>query len=162
MKLPQFEYRAPATAAEVVDLLASYGGAAKILAGGQTLLPTMAFRLAQPVALIDLRKIESLRRISVEASAVVLGARTRWRDIEDSPELSVAHPLLVEAIRHVAHYQVRNRGTVGGSLAHADPAAEFPGIAVACEAEINVVGLNGPRTMLASEFFVDTLTPALL
>jgi len=161
MKLPQFEYRAPATAAEVVDLLASYGGAAKILAGGQTLLPTMAFRLAQPVALIDLRKIESLRRISVEASAVVLGARTRWRDIEESPELSVAHPLLVEAIRHVAHYQVRNRGTVGGSLAHADPAAEMPCIAVTCEAELRLLSPRGERHVAAKDFFVGPLTTAL-
>ena len=85
----------------------------------------------------------------------------RWCDIERQPGLSHAHPLLVEAIKHVAHYQIRNRGTVGGSLAHADPAAEFPGIAVACEAEINVIGLKGPRTILASDFFVDSLTTAL-
>src|SRR5690606_34130247 len=109
MKLPDFEYHAPATAAEVVQLLALHKGEAKILAGGQTLLPTVAFRLAQPTHLIDLRNIESLRSISIDDSGIVLGAGVRWRDIEKSRELKAAHPLLVEAINHVAHYQIRNR-----------------------------------------------------
>lgn len=161
MKLPEFEYLAPSTAAEVVQLLASYGGSAKILAGGQTLLPTMAFRLAQPAALIDLRKLDSLRHISIEASGVVLGARARWRDIEDSRVLRAAHPLLVEAVSHVAHYQVRNRGTVGGSLAHADPAAEMPCIAATCEAELRLLSPRGERRLAAKDFFLGSLLTAL-
>lgn len=161
MKLPQFEYRAPATAEEVVRLLASYAGEAKIIAGGQTLLPTMAFRLANPSALIDLRNIETLRHISVDDSGVVLGARVRWCEIENSSELRSAHPLLVEAISHVAHYQVRNRGTIGGSLAHADPAAEMPCIAATCEAELRLLSPRGERRVSAKEFFLGSLATAL-
>lgn len=161
MKLPQFEYCAPATPHEVVELLASRPGDAKIIAGGQTLLPTMAFRLAQPAVLVDLRKIDSLRHISIETSGVVLGARARWRDIEDSSALRSAHPLLVEAVRHVAHYQVRNRGTVGGSLAHADPAAEMPCIAATCEAELRLLSVRGERRVAAKDFFLGPLSTAL-
>src|SRR3990172_1762693 len=127
MKLPSFEYASPATLAEAVALLASSGGTAKPIAGGQSLLPTMAFRLAAPSLLVDLRKVPDLDRIAIQADGVHLGAKVRWRDIEDDARLRTAHPLLVTAIAHVAHYQIRNRGTVGGSLAHADPAAEMPG-----------------------------------
>jgi carbon-monoxide dehydrogenase medium subunit len=161
MKLPDFEYLAPSTPAEVVRLLAEHPGEAKIISGGQSLLPTMAFRLAQPAYLVDLRNVSGLNRISVEESAVVLGARTRWRDILDSRELDTAHPLLKEAIRNVAHYQVRNRGTVGGSLAHADPAAEMPCIAATCEAELRVLGPTGERRIKAVEFFTGPLTTTL-
>jgi carbon-monoxide dehydrogenase medium subunit len=161
MKLPNFEYFAPTTAAEVVRLLAAHPGESKIIAGGQSLLPTMAFRLAQPAYLIDLRKLDELRGIVIDNSAIVLGARTRWRDIEDDVRLRTAQPLLVEAVRHVAHYQVRNRGTVGGSLAHADPAAEMPCIAVTCEAEVRVLGSGGERRIAAADFFVGPLTTAL-
>ncbi len=100
----------------------------------------LAFRLAQPALLVDLRKLAELRAIKMSAEGVVLGAMTRWRDIEDDERLATAHPLLKAAVAHVAHYQIRNRGTVGGSLAHADPAAEMPGIAITCDAEIAVVG----------------------
>src|SRR6476660_985485 len=143
-------------------LLVKHGGDAKIIAGGQSLMPLLAFRLASPDYLIDIGRLQQLKRIDITPDRVEFGALVRWRDIEKDAQLARAHPLLAEAVRHVAHYQIRNRGTVGGSLAHADPAAEFPGIAVACEAQINVVGLNGPRTILASEFFVDSLTTALL
>src|SRR3954467_5405435 len=101
MKLPHFEYLSPASASEVVKVLAAHRGEAKIIAGGQSLLPTMAFRLAQPAVLVDLRKLDGLGRIVIDASGIRLGARTRWTDIETSAELAMAHPLLVEAVKHV-------------------------------------------------------------
>jgi len=162
MKPPPFDYARAGSVEEAVALLAKHGDDAKIIAGGQSLMPMLAFRMAQPKLLVDIGSIPTLRGIEISDRGVTLGSLVRWCDIERQPELSHAHPLLVEAIKHVAHYQIRNRGTVGGSLAHADPAAEFPGIAVACEAAINVVGLKGPRTILASDFFVDSLTTGLL
>src|SRR6185437_14326065 len=108
------------------------------------------------------RKIDQLRRIAIAADGVTLGAMVRWRDILDDAKLHTAHPLLAAAIGHVAHFQIRNRGTVGGSLAHADPAAELPCIAVTCEAEIAVVGANGARTIAAADFFRGPLVTALL
>ena len=161
MKFPAFEYAAPATLAEAVALLAAGRGAAKVLAGGQSLLPTMAFRLATPAMLIDIGKLEELRKITIGAEGVRLGARTRWRDIEDDARLQSAHPLLRAAVSHVAHYQIRNRGTVGGSLAHADPAAEMPGIAVTCDAEIKVLGPKGERVIPAGKFFTGALSTTL-
>jgi carbon-monoxide dehydrogenase medium subunit len=111
--------------------------------------------------LVDIRKLDDLRRITIGEDGVRLGARVRWRDIEDDQRLRRSHPLLLAAIEHVAHYQIRNRGTVGGSLAHADPAAELPGIVVTCDAEINVVGAKGPRTIPAARFFTGALSTAL-
>jgi carbon-monoxide dehydrogenase medium subunit len=121
----------------------------------------MAFRLAAPRFLVDIGRIPGLNRITADHDAIRIGALVRWRDIERSPELQVAHPLLVEAVRHIAHYQIRNRGTVGGSLAHADPAAEMPGIAITCEAKIVVAGPRGHRTIPAIEFFVGALSTSL-
>lgn len=161
MKLPAFEYAAPSSARDVVELLAARQGSARILAGGQSLLPMMAFRLVQPALLVDLRNVPGLGRIAVEGSGVVLGARTRWRDIENDAALRTAHPLLVEAVRHVAHYQIRNRGTVGGSLAHADPAAELPCIALTCEATLRVLGPSGERVIGADDFLLGPLSTAL-
>ena len=161
MKFAPFEYAAPATLAEAVSLLAAGGGAAKPIAGGQSLLPAMAFRLATPSLLVDLRKLKELEKISVGVDGVRLGARARWRDIEDRKELKTAQPLLVAAVEHVAHYQIRNRGTVGGSLAHADPAAEMPGIAVTCDAEIRVLGSKGERVVPAGKFFTGALSTVL-
>jgi aerobic carbon-monoxide dehydrogenase medium subunit len=160
MKLPPFEYACPATLPEAVHLLAARDDA-KALAGGQSLVPMLAFRLLQPTLLVDLRKVADLRGISVTENGVRLGAMTRWRDIEDDARLAAAHPLLKAAIAHVAHYQIRNRGTVGGSLAHADPAAEMPGIALTCEAEIAVAGKSGARVIRAADFFMGALTTAL-
>ncbi len=161
MKLPAFEYASPATLAEAVALLAAGGGTAKPLAGGQSLLPTMAFRLATPTLLVDLRRVPDLDRIAIDEKGVHLGAKVRWREIEDDARLRSAHPLLVAAIAHVAHYQIRNRGTVGGSLAHADPAAEMPGIAVTCDAEITLTGSSGSRVVRAADFFLGPLSTAL-
>jgi carbon-monoxide dehydrogenase medium subunit len=160
MKLPAFEYACPATLAEAVALLAGDGDA-KVLAGGQSLVPMMAFRVASPSLLVDLRKLADLRRIEITAAGVTLGAMARWRDIEDDARLKTAHPLLKAAVAEVAHYQIRNRGTVGGSIAHADPAAEMPGIVVTCDAEIGVVGRAGPRNIRAADFFIAPLTTAL-
>src|SRR6202521_3132869 len=161
MKMPAFEYACPTTLSEAVSLLASGNGEAKPLAGGQSLVPMLAFRLAQPALLVDLRKLADLRNIKISAEGVRLGAMVRWRDILDDARLATAHPLLRAAVGEVAHYQIRNRGTVGGSLAHADPAAEMPGIAVTCEAEIAVVGNSGARVIKAAEFFHGPLMTAL-
>lgn len=160
MKLPRFDYAAPATLDEALALLASRPGA-KALAGGQSLIPTMAFRLAAPPLLVDLRKIRELEAIHVDADGTTLGARVRWREIEESEQLKRAQPLLVAAMKHVAHYQIRNRGTVGGSLAHADPAAELPGIAVTCDAEIRIHGRGGSRVVAAAVFFTGPLSTVL-
>jgi aerobic carbon-monoxide dehydrogenase medium subunit len=161
MKLPAFEYACPSTLREAVTLLASGEGDAKVLAGGQSLVPMMAFRVASPALVVDLRKLAELRRIEIGEAGVRLGAMVRWRDILDDARLDAAHPLLKAAIREVAHYQIRNRGTVGGSIAHADPAAEMPGIAVTCDAEIEVVGRAGARTIRAGAMFIAPLTTAL-
>jgi carbon-monoxide dehydrogenase medium subunit len=157
MKPAPFDYQAPATLREAINLLAS-DPEATVIAGGQSLMPVLAFRLATPSKLVDLRLVPGLGSIAVDDGGVRLAARVRWRDIEDDQRLQTAHPLLREAIAHVAHYQVRNRGTVGGSLAHADPAAELPGIAVTCDAEIILVGAAGIRTISAGEFFTGPLS----
>jgi carbon-monoxide dehydrogenase medium subunit len=161
MKLPAFEYACPTTLSEAIALLANHGSEAKPLAGGQSLMPMMAFRIAQPSLLVDLRKLPGLDEIKIGADGVRLGALVRWRDILDDKRLAAAHPLLKEAISHVAHYQIRNRGTVGGSCAHADPASEMPGIAQVCDASIAVTGKGGARTIMAADFFKGALTTAL-
>lgn len=161
MKLPSFEYACPATIAEAVALLAAHRGEAKPIAGGQSLVPMLAFRLTAPTLLVDLRKLSELRQIKITDAGVTLGAMVRWRDILQDPRLRQAHPLLVAAVEHIAHYQIRNRGTVGGSLAHADPAAELPGIAVTCEADIVALGREGSRIIAAGDFFRGALMTAL-
>jgi carbon-monoxide dehydrogenase medium subunit len=161
MKLPPFEYACPTTLSDAVALLASHDGEAKPLAGGQSLVPMLAFRVASPSLLVDLRKLAELRQIKIADDGVTLGAMVRWRDILDDARLRVAHPLLVSAVEHVAHYQIRNRGTVGGSIAHADPAAEMPGIVVTCEAKIAVIGKAGGRVIDAANFFQGPLMTAL-
>ena len=161
MKPAPFDYACPTTIAEAVALLAAHAGQAKPLAGGQSLMPVLAFRLASPDLLVDLRKLPDLNRITFADDGVRLGARVRWRDIEDETRLTEGHPLLARAISHVAHYQIRNRGTVGGSLAHADPAAEMPGIAVACDAMIHIMGSAGARTVPAARFFTGPLSTVL-
>src|SRR6516225_5104003 len=161
MKLPPLEYACPATLDEAVELLAAHDGNAKAIAGGQSLMPMLASRLAAPSLLVDLRKLTHLREIKISADGVRLGALVRWRDIEDDDRLSRAHPLLKAAVTHVAHYQIRNRGTVGGSVAHADPAAEMPGVAVTCEAEITAFGKVGARVIRAADLFLGALTTTL-
>ncbi len=160
MKPAFFDYVRPGTLAEAIALLAQHGDAQPI-AGGQSLMPMLAFRVVAPRLLVDINKIPELGRISIEDGHVSLGALVRWRDIERDRRLFDAHPLLCAAIAHVAHYQIRNRGTVGGSLAHADPAAEMPGIAVTCEAQIEIAGSAGRRVVKAADFFEGALTTAL-
>ncbi len=161
MKLPSFEYAAPDTLPEALDILARHRGEARLLAGGQSLLPVLAFRMASPSILVDLRKLAGLDRISISSRGVELGAMVRWCDIEESKQLPGAHPLLVTATACVAHYPIRSRGTVGGSLAHADFAAELPGIAVTCDADIVAVSPRGTRRIPARDFFEAPMMTAL-
>jgi aerobic carbon-monoxide dehydrogenase medium subunit len=161
MKPSAFEYESPSSLAEAVRLLGSRDGNAKIIAGGQSLMPMLAFRLAAPELLVDLKRIPDLNVIRIGADGIRLGARVRWCDIANDVRLKQAHPLLAEAITHVAHYQIRNRGTVGGSMAHADPSAEMPGVAVTCEAEMTIVGASGQRTETADSFFLGSLETSL-
>jgi carbon-monoxide dehydrogenase medium subunit len=157
MKPAPFDYQAPGTLREAIDLLAS-NPEAFVLAGGQSLMPVLALRLATPSLLVDLRRLPGLGNIAVGDDGFRLGALVRWRDIEDDQRLVAVHPLLHAAVAHVAHYQIRNRGTVGGSLAHADPAAELPGVAVTCEGEITLCGRAGSRTVRSGDFFTGPLS----
>jgi len=161
MKLPAFEYKAPTSLREAVSLLASADESARPLAGGQSLLPIMAFRLAHPSLLVDLGRIPGLASIEVNEAGLRLGAMTRWRDLEDDAGVASACPLLAAALAHIAHYQIRNRGTIGGSLAHADPAAELPTIALTCEARLDVIGASGSRSLDARDLFVGPLMNSL-
>jgi carbon-monoxide dehydrogenase medium subunit len=162
MKLPVLDYVRPQSLDEAVALLRAAGGSAKLLAGGQSLMPTLAFRLATPSVLIDLAGVPGLDGIEATPDGgLVLGARVRWVDLERSHRVRVAQPLVAAAIEHVAHYQIRNRGTVGGSLAHADPAAEWPGLCVTCDALVDVLGSDGRRRLPAAEFVVGPLSTVL-
>jgi aerobic carbon-monoxide dehydrogenase medium subunit len=153
MKLPSLDYTCPATLAEAIAALADHNGDAKVIAGGQSLMPMLAFRLAAPKLLVDIGRLPGLDRIDISEDGIDLGALVTWRMIERDARLAQAHPLLAAAIAHVAHYQVRNRGTIGGSLAHADPAAEMPGVAVTCDAVLTIAGANGMRIVPAVGFF---------
>ncbi|MEA2944265.1 MAG: aerobic carbon-monoxide dehydrogenase medium subunit [Bradyrhizobium sp.] len=154
MKLPNFEYAAPDKLGDAVALLANCTGEARIIAGGQSLLPIMAFRLASPTLLVDIGGIPGLRDIRVEDDGLHLGPMVRWCDIERSAIVAEHQPLLKEAVAHVAHYQVRNRGTVGGSLALADPAAELPCVAVTCGAVLSLYSDSGTRKVAAVDFIL--------
>jgi carbon-monoxide dehydrogenase medium subunit len=160
MKMPQFDYACPSTIQEAVQMLADNDGA-KIISGGQSLIPLLAFRMAYPSMLVDIRKLEGLNEIKITEDGLRVGARVRWCQIEEDGRLVEAHPLFQHMINHVAHYQIRNRGTVGGSLAHADPAAEMPGVAMVSDCEMVAVGPNGSRTVKAREFFTGALETAL-
>jgi aerobic carbon-monoxide dehydrogenase medium subunit len=157
----QFEYVAPATLDEAIKLLAESGGDAKILAGGHSLLPAMKLRLAQPATLIDLRKIPGLNEIKVDASGTTIGAMVTHVNVARSAEVQRALPSLAEACSVVGDIQVRNRGTIGGSLAHADPAGDPPAPFLALDGSIVARGPNGERTIAGTDFFIDILTTAL-
>ena len=161
LKPAPFDYRKPKSLEDAVALLGTHAGEAKILAGGQTLVPLMNFRLAAPSMLIDINDIAGLDRIELERESLKLGALVRWHEIETSPIIAAANPLLAEAVRHIAHYPIRSRGTWAGSCAHADPAAEFPAVAVACGARFGTYSPRGRRTIEAGEFFLRPLTTAL-
>ena len=161
MKPPKFDYHAPASVDEALSLLARYGGDAKILAGGQSLVPLLNFRLSRPAALIDLNRIPSLAYIRSENGEVRFGAMTRQRTIEFSPVVAERVPLLTEATRWVGHLPIRSRGTIGGSIAHADPSAEYPAVLRALEGSVVARGPKGERTVAAGELFQSYLTTSL-
>jgi CO/xanthine dehydrogenase FAD-binding subunit len=161
MKPPPFEYAAPSTVDEAIALLQQHDGEAKLLAGGQSLMPLLAMRFARPTALIDLNRIDGLSEIREEGRTLVLGAMVTKRAIERSSLVEDRQPLLHAATKWIAHPQIRNRGTIGGSMAQADPAAEYPAVAVALDMEFRVVGPNGARSVAAADFFVTYLTTAL-
>jgi carbon-monoxide dehydrogenase medium subunit len=157
----QCEYVAPESLDEAIKLLAESGGDAKILAGGHSLLPAMKLRLAQPAKLIDLRKIPGLNEIKVDANGTTIGAMVTHVNVARSAEVQRALPALAEACGLVGDIQVRNRGTLGGSLAHADPAGDPPAAFLALDGSVVVKGPNGERTIAGTDFFVDILTTAL-
>jgi carbon-monoxide dehydrogenase medium subunit len=162
MKPAPFEYFAPETLDEALSILAERGDQAKVLAGGQSLIPAMNFRLAQPAELIDLNRIAALRYARHDGNGgLLVGSMTSQRQLERDPLIAEVSPLLHEAMPFVAHPQIRNRGTLGGSLAHADPAAELPVIAVAQDWQIRARSLAGERSIAASDFFQGMFTTAL-
>ncbi len=161
MKPPRFDYADPRTLGEAVALLEQHEGEAKLLSGGQSLVPLLNMRLARPAILVDLAKVGGLDHVREERGALAVGAMTRQRSVELSPVVKTRHPMLHAATLHIAHPQNRNQGTVGGSLAHADPAAELPALALVLDAEMRAVGPRGERTIRAADFFVTYLTTAL-
>ncbi|HEU5193619.1 MAG TPA: xanthine dehydrogenase family protein subunit M [Methylomirabilota bacterium] len=161
MKPPKFDYHAPRSVDEAVALLERYGGDAKILAGGQSLMPILNFRLARPAALVDINRIPALGYIREDNGTVALGAMTRQRTIEFSPVVAAKLQLLREATRWVGHLPIRTRGTIGGSIAHADPSAEYPAVLTALDGEVVVQGPKGRRTVKAGELFETYLTTTL-
>ena len=161
MKPARFEYHSPSTLEQAVALLAAGGPDARVLAGGQSLIPMMNFRLAAPSALIDLNGVSELAYIREEGGVVVIGAMTRQRAIEFSPVVAAKLPLLNEAIKLVGHLPTRTRGTIGGSIANADPAAEIPMVLQALDGSVVVCGPTGRRTIAVSELFRDAMTTAL-
>jgi carbon-monoxide dehydrogenase medium subunit len=158
MKLPQLDYEAPATVAEAVELLAEHLDEASVLAGGQSLIPLLALRLAHPAVLIDINGIAELSGVSVAGGWVTMGAMTREYVAEESGTVADAVPLLADALPLIGHEAIRSRGTIGGSLAHADPAGELPAVARALDAEFVVCGPSGERVVPAAEWFEGYLT----
>lgn len=161
MKPPVFAYTAVGSIGEAVAELAEHGDAAKLLAGGQSLVPLLNMRLVTPERLIDLNRVGELAHITARDGGLAIGAMTRQRAVERSALAARHVPLLAEALPWVGHFQIRNRGTVGGSLSHADPAAELPAVAVCLDARLTARGPGGTRTLAASDFFRTPLTTAL-
>jgi CO/xanthine dehydrogenase FAD-binding subunit len=157
MKPSLFGYRAPTTLDDAIKILASDADAA-VLAGGQSLLPAMNFRAANPTLLVDIQHVDGLRGVSVEDHRIAVRAMTRHRELELHPEVQRTHPLIAEAMAHVAHVPIRNRGTVVGSLCHADPSAEMPLILVLLGGTVIAQGPSGAREIAAEDFFQSFLT----
>jgi carbon-monoxide dehydrogenase medium subunit len=155
LKPPRFHYVRPDTTEAVLQLLAEYGEDARILAGGQSLMPTLAMRLSQPQVLIDINRIDALKGIELRDGMVRIGALTRHVEVKNSPLIAKNLPLIAEAMPHVAHVAVRNRGTFGGSIALADPSAEMPACVLALGASMVVESERGRRTIAADDFFTD-------
>lgn len=163
MKPAKFDYHRPRTLAESVATLGSLceDGEAKILAGGQSLIPLMNMRLARPEHLVDLGGIPGLRTLSVDEATIAIGSMVTQRTVESSAEVAAHNGLLCSAVRHVAHFQIRERGTVGGSIVHADPSAELPLLASLLDATIEIHGRTQTRAVAARRFFVSYLTTVL-
>lgn len=161
MKASAFSYARATSIANALDLLATHGESAKVLSGGQSLMPAMNFRLISPELIVDIGELAELRGIERDRDLLRIGALTRHVDLMRSPEIAKHAPLLTEAIVHVAHPAIRNRGTIGGSLAHADPAAELPACMLALEATIIVRGQDGERRIKAEDFFTGIYETAL-
>lgn len=164
MKAAPFAYHAPETLSEAIALLQRFeseGVDAKILAGGQSLMPMLAMRVARPEVLIDLRRLRELDYIRSEGGTLAIGSMTSKRAAEQSALVREAQPLFHAATRLVGHVAVRNRGTVGGSFAHADPASEYPAVAIVLDVQLKAVGPEGERTIPAAEFFVSYMTTSL-
>jgi CO/xanthine dehydrogenase FAD-binding subunit len=161
MKPPPFDYRRCISLEEALALLAQHGAEAKLLAGGQSLMPMLNFRLLRPALLVDIGRIGALEGISENAAGLSIGALTRHRALESDSRIAAHFPVLAEAMAHVAHLAVRNRGTIGGSLSHADPAAELPMMVLLLDATLHLSSQGGQRDIPAAEFFLGSLTTAL-
>lgn len=160
MKSAPFTYTAPTGVEEAVSLLVEYGEDARPLAGGQSLMPLLALRMARPTCLVDLNGIDSLRTVRTDGE-LTIGAMTRQAVIERSAEIAGHCQLLVDATRLIGHFQIRSRGTLGGSIAHADPAAEYPAVALVLGAEAEVTGRSGPRRVAMADLFRSAWTTAI-
>lgn len=161
MKMPAFRYHRPTTVEETTGLLAEYGPDAKVLAGGQSLVPLLALRLSHPEHVVDIGRVAGLDAIDDGPGGFTIGATVRHADVELSAVTGRAAPLVAAAMPHIGHRAIRNRGTVCGSLAHADPAAELPAVALATDAELVVRSAGGERTVPAADFFLGYLSSAL-
>ena len=161
MKLPPVRYHRPETVEEALALLGEHGAEAKVLAGGQSLVPLLALRLSRPAHLVDIGRIAALRRMDAGGDGLVVGAGVRHGDVERSPAVAGVAPLVAAAVPLIGHRAIRNRGTVCGSLAHADPAAELPAVCVAAGAELELRSQAGERQVAAADFFLGYLTSAL-
>ncbi|HCF86891.1 MAG TPA: hypothetical protein DEV72_17045 [Ktedonobacter sp.] len=161
MKPPRFHYCAPDMLDEALALLDQYGEDTKILAGGQSLIPLLNMRLAGPQYLIDINHISELNYIEPEDGYLAIGANVRQRQVERSPLVREKHPLLAEVVQHIGHMQIRNRGTIVGSIAHADPAAELPALLTCLNGEVVAQSIHGERVMKAEEFFTGYLSTGL-
>jgi carbon-monoxide dehydrogenase medium subunit len=161
MKASAFSYARATSVVNALELLVAHGDKAKVLSGGQSLMPAMNLRLISPELIIDIGEIAELRGIAVRGDVLTIGALTRHVDLLRSSEIAAHAPLLAEAVSHIAHPAVRNRGTIGGSLAHADPASELPASMVALNATIIVRGQSGERRMAAEDFFKGIYETAL-
>jgi CO/xanthine dehydrogenase FAD-binding subunit len=160
MKPARFEYRAPDSIEEALDLLNEHGDTAKLLAGGQSLVPAMNFRIVQPSMLIDLNRLKEMDYVR-ERECLRIGAMTRERSLEFDEHIAIRAPLLHEAVPNIAHPQIRNRGTIGGSIVNADPAAELPVLMLALNARLKALSAAGERWVEAQDFFVGMFTTAL-
>jgi carbon-monoxide dehydrogenase medium subunit len=161
VKPPPFEYLTPESLEEALDLLAEFGDEAKVIAGGQSLVPLLAMRLSRPSVLIDINALPGLRSIEERNGSVVFGATARERDAERSPVVAARLPVMAEALPYIGHISIRNRGTVGGSIAHADASAELPTVAMATGAEMLLRSRRGSRRVAADQFFLGHYTTAL-